>query len=353
MTHGNVSRREFGLCGVAASLSPLLARAESIASSWETEWLKPKILQLGDTIALVAPAGPADRAVVLSYKQQLEQSGFRVQYDERMLDRKKEYLAGNDTERADELNNAIRNPQVRAIFPVRGGYGLTRILDQIDFASLRSDPKIITGYSDLTALHLAIARKSRVVSFHSPMPMSNLAQGHLPEHAYSQQSFERMLFADRFPKAMAGEAIPVPPTEPIKTIHGGKTQGRLMGGNLTLVCATMGTPYGIEATGVILFLEDVNEAPYRVDRLLSQLRLAGILDSVAGIVLGQFTNKEPNDAQDIDRVVSEVMKQIDCPVIANFPVGHVPKNATLPHGALVELDANRGVLTLLEEPCVR
>jgi muramoyltetrapeptide carboxypeptidase len=353
MTQRIVSRREFVHCGAAATLLTLFAKAETTAKASETEWLKPKGLKQGDTIALVAPAGPADRAVVLSYKQQLEQGGFRVQYDERMLDRKKEYLAGDDNERVAELNNAIRDPLVRAIFPVRGGYGLTRILDRIDYASLRSDPKIITGYSDLTALHLAIARKSRVISFHSPMPMSNLAQGHLPEHVYSQRSFERMLFADRFPKPMAGEAIEVPTTDPIETIHRGKTQGRLMGGNLTLVCATMGTPYAIEATGAILFLEDVNEAPYRVDRLLSQLRLAGILDSVAGIVLGQFTNKDPNDAKDIDRVVTEVMKQVRCPVIANFPVGHVPKNATLPHGALLELDANRGALTLLEEPCLR
>ena len=270
-----------------------------------------------------------------------------------MLDRKKEYLAGDDNERADELNHAIRDPIVRAIFPVRGGYGLTRILDRIDYASLRSDPKVVTGYSDLTALHLAIARKSRVISFHSPMPMSNLANGHLPEYAYAQQSFERTLLVDRFPKGMKGETIEVPAADPIRTINNGKAQGRLMGGNFTLVCATLGTPYAIEAEGIVLFLEDVNEAPYRVDRMLSQLRLAGILDSVAGIVLGQFTNKDASDAKEIDRVIMEYMKPLRCPVIANFPVGHVPNNATLPHGARVELDGDRGVLKLLEEPCVR
>ena len=353
MKQRKVSRRVFAGCGAIATCLTSFVNAEPIAVSLETEWLKPKGLKPGDTIALVAPAGPADRPVVLSCKQQLEAFGLRVQCDERMLDRKKEYLAGDDNERAVELNNAIRDRLVRAILPVRGGYGLTRILDRIDYDSLRSDPKVVTGYSDLTALHLAIARKSRVISFHSPMPMSNLANGHLPEYAYSQQSFERTLLVDRFPKGMKGETIEVPAADPIRIINSGKAQGRLMGGNFTLVCATLGTPYAIEANGIVLFLEDVNEAPYRVDRMLSQLRLAGILDSVAGIVIGQFTNKDPGDAKEIERVIMEYMKQLRCPVIANFPVGHVSNNATLPHGAMAELDADLGVLKLLEEPCAR
>jgi len=332
---------------------PSLLQAGTTTLRPETEWLKPKGLKQGDTIALVAPAGPVDRAVVVSYQKQLEKSGYKVQCDERMLDRKKEYLAGSDDERLNELNRAIQDPIVRGVFPIRGGYGLTRILDRVDYESLRRDPKVVIGYSDITALHLAIARKSRVVSFHSPVPMSNLAQGHLPEHAYSQKAFERMLFVDRFPNPMTNEKIEVPASDPIETINGGKARGRLMGGNLSLVCATLGTPFAIEAASNILFLEDVNEAPYRVDRLFSQLRLAGILNSVAGIVLGQFTTKDPSEAKEIDRVLSEAMKALRCPVVANFPVGHIPKNATLPHGALVELDADLSCLTLLEEPCLR
>ena len=353
MNPNTIPRRKILQCGAFATLIPSLLQAAATTNQPETEWLKPKGLKLGDTIALVAPAGPVDRAVVLAYQMHLENSGYKVQCDERMLDRKKEYLAGSDDERLNELNRAIRDPIVRGVFPVRGGYGLTRILDRVDYESLRRDPKVIVGYSDLTALHLAIACKSRVVSFHSPMPMSNLAQGHLPENAYSQKAFERMLFIDRNPNGMTGEAIETPASDPIRTIHAGNARGRLMGGNLSLVCATLGTPFAIEAIGSILFLEDVNEAPYRVDRLLSQLRLAGILNSVAGIVLGQFTNKDPNDAKEIDRVLREAMKPLSCPVVANFPVGHVPKNATLPHGAMVELDADRKCLTLLEEPCLR
>ncbi len=353
MTPTTISRRVFLRSGAIASILPSLVHAQGSDRTSESTWLKPKGLHRGDTIALVAPAGPADRELVLSYKKQLERDGFRVHLDEKMLDRKTEYLAGDDGQRADELNQAIRDPIVRAIFPVRGGFGLTRILDRIDFDSLRRDPKVITGYSDLTALHLAIARRSRVISFHSPMPMSNLAQGNLPEHSYALNSFERMLFTDKFPDALTGTSIEIPIAEPVKVIKTGKAQGRLIGGNLSLVCATMGTPYAIEPAGIILFLEDVNEAPYRIDRLFSQLRLAGVLDSVAGLILGQFTTKEPNEEKQIDKVIREYVSPLHCPVVANFPVGHVPKNATLPHGVMVELDADRGTLKLVEEPCHR
>jgi len=322
-------------------------------SEIDAPWLKPAGLKKRDLIALVAPAGPADRAIVLAYKKQLLDYGFRVVLDESMPDRKSGYLAGLDIDRVNELNRAIRDPNVRGIFPVRGGFGLTRILGEIDYATFRDDPKVMIGYSDLTALHLAIARKSRVISFHSPMPMSNLVHGNLPEHAFANKSFERMLFCDKYPQTMNGIAVETPVTEPIKTIKGGKSQGRLMGGNLSLLCATLGTPFSIEPEGTILFMEDVNEAPYRVDRLMSQLRLAGILESVAGIVVGQFTNKDPGEAKQIDQIISEYADQVRCPVIANFPVGHVSNNATLPHGARVELDADRGVVALLEDPCHR
>jgi muramoyltetrapeptide carboxypeptidase len=323
------------------------------ASHQTLDWIKPKGLKRGDTIALVATSGPADRTLVLAYQKQMEAIGFVVKFDERMLDRKKEYLAGSDDQRVEELNQAIRDPQVRGILPVRGGFGLTRILDRVDYEALRRDPKVITGYSDITALHLANARMSRVISFHSPMPMSNLARSDLPEYAFANQSFERMLLVDKFPKTMIGEAIGVPKGHQVKTLQGGRSQGRLIGGNLTLVVSTLGTRYAMEPAGAILFLEDVHEEAYRVDRMLSQLRLAGILDSVAGIVMGRFTYKEPSDELKIGLVIEEYMKQVRCPVIANFPVGHVPENATLPFGAQVEVDADQGKLIVMEEPCER
>src|SRR5207237_574223 len=159
----------------------------------------------------------------------------------------------------------------------RGGYGLTRILDRVDYAALRKGPKIVTGYSDLTALHLAIARKARVITFHSPMPMSDLwREG--PVYAYAARSFRRAVFACQYAQGERGYVLNGPEVgKPVKLV-GGKGKGRLVGGNLTLICSTLGTPYAIEAKGNVLFLEDVNEAPYRIDRCLSQLRLAGVLE---------------------------------------------------------------------------
>jgi muramoyltetrapeptide carboxypeptidase len=264
--------------------------------------------------------------------------------------RKSGYLAGTDEERAAELNRMIRDPEVRAIFPVCGGYGLTRILDRIDYAALRKDPKIITGYSDLTALHLALAREARVITFHSPMPMHSLWKGDKPEFAFAAESFRRTVFADRYQKGESGYAIAVPgDATPVKLV-GGTARGRLLGGNLTLICATLGTPYALQPQGAILFIEDVHEAPYRVDRMLCQLRLAGVLDAVAGVVVGSFSGADHPDAKEFDRVVKEYLGKLKKPVIMRFPVGHNPLNATLPHGGLVELDADKGSLRLLEDP---
>ncbi|HEV8061521.1 MAG TPA: LD-carboxypeptidase [Gemmataceae bacterium] len=313
-------------------------------------FLKPAALKPGDTIALIAPAGHAEIVPLMAYKKELEQGGFKVLIPEGIERRKSAYLAGTDEERAAELNAMIHDPKVRAIFPVRGGYGLTRIIDRIDYAALEKDPKIITGFSDLTALHLAIARKARVITFHSPMPMYDLWKHDKPEFAFEAESFRRAVFADQYKGGEKGYTVATPAeSKPVKLV-GGCARGRLLGGNLTLICSTLGTPYAIQPQGIILFVEDVNEAPYRVDRSLSQLRLAGILDSVAGVMVGSFSSKEKSDAKELERVLSEYFGALKVPVIMNYPVGHTPWNATLPEGGYVELDADKAVLRILENP---
>ena len=244
----------------------------------------------------------------------------------------------------------IRDPKVRAIFPVAGGYGLTRIIDRIDYDALRKDPKIVTGYSDLTALHLSIARKARLVSFHSPMPQSNLWRGEKPEFRFAAASFRRAVFADSYNKGESGYTIAVPEDHPPQKLVGGKATGRLLGGNLSLISATMGTPFAPQPEGAILLIEDVNEAPYRVDRMLSQLRLAGVLGKVSGVVVGSFCPPGAPESAELDRVVREYLEGLKVPVLWKFPVGHNPPNATLPHGGLVEIDADRGTLRLVENP---
>jgi muramoyltetrapeptide carboxypeptidase len=313
------------------------------------DWLKPHALKKGDTIAFIAPAAPIEMAPLLEYASHLEKKGYKVLIP-KGIERKVGYLAGTDEERSTELNAMIRNPEVRAIFPCRGGYGLMRILDKIDYGTLRKDPKIITGYSDITALHLAIARRAKVITFHSPMPMRELWQEDKAEFAFSANSFRRAVFADQYKKGENGYVIAVPENAKPLRVVGGVARGRLLGGNLTLICSTLGTPYAIQPKGAILFIEDTNEAPYRVDRSLSQLRLAGVLDAVAGVVVGDFISKDPDDVKEFDKVLRDYLGALKVPVVTNFPVGHRPRNATLPHGALVELDADKATLRVLENP---
>jgi muramoyltetrapeptide carboxypeptidase len=312
-------------------------------------WRKPLALRPGDTIAFVAPAGPVALPPLKEYASQLEEAGYKVLIPEG-IDRKEGYLAGSDERRAAELNAAFRDPKVRGVFPCRGGYGLTRILDKVDYAALRKDPKIVTGFSDLTALHLAVAREARVVTFHSPMPTVSLRRTEKP-FAFAAASFRRAVFADQYKKGVAGYDIELPADQPkpVKLV-GGKARGRLLGGNLTLVCSTLGTRYALEPEGAILFLEEVNEAPYRVDRSLSQLRLAGVLGKVAGVVVGDFQARDEKEAKEIDRVLREYLGRLKVPVVMQFPVGHIRNNATLPHGALAELDGDAASLRLLENP---
>jgi muramoyltetrapeptide carboxypeptidase len=313
------------------------------------EWRNPPALKPGDTVMFIAPAAPVELPPIVEYARRLEKAGYKTRIP-KGIDRKMGYLAGSDEERAAELNAAIRDPKVRAIFPCRGGYGLTRILDRIDYAALRNDPKILIGFSDLTALHLAVARQARVITFHSPLATRGLWQDY-KKYAFAASSFQRAIFADRYVKGETGYTIEVPEElpRPVKLV-GGKARGRLLGGNLTLICSTLGTPYAIQPKGAILFIEDVNEAPYRIDRHLSQLRLAGILNAVAGIIVGSFLSREPKDEKEFDRLFREYFGTMKVPVVLGFPIGHSARNATLPHGALAELDADKAALRLLENP---
>lgn len=326
----------------------LAAAAVAAARADDRPWIAPPALVEGDTVALVAPCGIPDETAVRGFADSLDAAGFRVEFDPAITRRRHRYLAGTDAERADELNRAIRNPAVRGIFVVRGGYGLTRILDHLDYEALRRDPKIVAGYSDVTAVHLAIARQSRLITFHAPMAGAVRAAGDEP--TFADRSFRDMLVLD--PTA-APRRIPAAPAAPVVTVTRGRCEGRLQGGNLSLICATLGTPYAIAPEGAVLFIEDVGEQPYRVDRMLSHLRLAGVLDTVAGIVIGRFTGKDAAEEAAIREVVLDACRPLGCPVVADFPCGHVADNATLPLGIRVALDADAGTLEILEPSCVR
>ncbi|MDG3006786.1 S66 peptidase family protein [Paludisphaera mucosa] len=317
------------------------------SASHAEEWIKPRPLRAGDVIRFVAPAGPVELEAVRRCQALFEAKGFKVVVPEN-IERRYLYLDGTDEERSAELNEAFRDPHARAVFACRGGYGLTRILDRIDYEALRKNPKIVVGFSDLTALHLAIGAKCRLVSFHGPMPLASL-ENEDGEHKYASDLLWRLLRTGRYADDPAvALTIPVPePTERPDVLTAGRATGRLTGGNLSLIAATVGTPYQIETKGRILFLEDTHEAAYRVDRMLSQLRLAGLLDGLAGVVLGTFDGA---DEDELKAVFHDYLADKGFPVLTEFPLGHIPHNAVLPCGVPAEIDTNAGTLRLLESP---
>lgn len=311
-------------------------------------------LEPGDTIALVAPAGLLNRTRTEVAIKRIEEEGFKVkQY--RDIYRSRGYLAGDDETRAKELMQAFADPEVSAVFPVRGGTGVTRILDSLDYGVIRRNPKILTGFSDITALHLAIQRQAGLVTFHSPNPMDGFGRTK-GFTKLSSQTFWRALLADSYRHSQQeGYEVLSEQSErdKLSTLITGIARGQLVGGNLSLVCAVMGTPYEIETRGNILFLEDVAEAPYRIDRLLSQLRLAGKLEMLDGILLGKFSRCDAGTDEEslsLAEVFDDYFADLGVPVLQNFPAGHSSDNVTLPLGVEVELDADHRQLTILESP---
>ncbi len=317
----------------------------------------PPALGPGDTIAFVAPAGPLDAARMDLARRRLEALGFVVKVPDDLY-RTRGYLAGNDQRRADELMAAFRDPEVDAVFPGTGGYGATRMLNLIDYDVIRENPKVFIGFSDITALHLAIGKKTGLITFHSPVPMWGLgSEDNL--HPFAEKYLWRALLRSEYLDSQGrplstGYSYFIPPDGPqIKTIAPGVGRGRLTGGNLSLVVALMGTEFEIDTDGAVLFIEDVGERPYRIDRYLSQLRLAGKFDGLAGAILGQFSDCEPKEDESsltLEQVFDDYFGKLKVPVIGNFPAGHSRYNATLPLGALVEVDADAGCVTVLESP---
>ncbi len=300
---------------------------------------------------------------MLLAKERLEERGYRVEMRDDLF-AVEGYLAGSDDRRAEELMQAFLDPEVRAIFPGTGGYGTMRILDRLDYPAIRANPKILIGFSDITALHLAIQRQAGVVTFHSPSPMWGLGSedGLTP---FSAEYFWKALEApgagpegrpagaqvDRYAVGVHADGVPQP-----TCLGKGRARGRLTGGNLSLISALEGTPYAVDARDAVLLLEDTREAPYRVDRMLRQLQLAGKLTSLRGAVLGQFTrnfSREDQDTEDprysIEGVLRQYFEPLGIPVLMNFPVGHHPMNATLPLGGQVEIDAGRCELRILPD----
>jgi muramoyltetrapeptide carboxypeptidase len=258
------------------------------------------------------------------------------------------YLAGTDADRLADLNAALRDPAIDAVWCIRGGYGLTRILDQVDLAAIERRPKAVLGFSDVTALLLAIAARCRVVSFHAPTARQ-------PMTAFSRRHFTDVLCVAE-PRGPLARLEPPPdvlvPRSPrIVTVHQGRAEGPLIGGNLSLLQCLVGTPWLPDLDGALLFLEDVGEDLYRVDRMLSHLRLAGVLSRIAGLIVGQFTDMKKGTADGalgFDEVLEYYVAPLGIPAACGFPIGHVDDQWTLPIGVRARLDADAGEVAILE-----
>ena len=312
----------------------------------------PHRLEPGATVALVAPASPPpDPAIIDDSLAALTAQGFRV-LPGRHLRARQGFLAGTDRQRAGDLMRAFRDPRVRAIFCLRGGYGTTRLLPLLDYSVIRDHPKILVGYSDITALHCAILQRAGLLTFHGPMLASELNRENYP--AFSRASWQRTLMQPVPP----GSICQGGPPGSVAVVRRGRAEGQLIGGNLSLLCALLGTPWQPDFRGRILFMEDVGEAPYRLDRLLTHLHAAGVLAQVAGVAVGVCHNcLDPRATvggeyrQSVADVLRERLSPLRVPVVVGLPFGHVPHNATLPVGGHALLDARGGDL-LLTRPAV-
>ncbi|AYF51095.1 LD-carboxypeptidase [Pseudomonas fluorescens] len=289
------------------------------------------------TIALIAPAGPAALDVEKA-GQWMRARGYDLRIFPGVYERDG-YLAGCDDVRLHDLHTAFADPEIDAIFCLRGGYGTPRLLDRLDFDLLRANPKPFVGYSDITAVHLAISRYAGFVTFHGPMLNADLLGD-------KQQPTESSLFSLLRGQLGSGSLLAHPVAYPLTTIEPGIACGRLLGGNLSMIAAVMGTPFEIDAQGIILLIEDVNEPIYRIDRLLTHLRLAGKLAQVTGVLVGDVAGV---DAVALERLLKQTFAPLGIPVLSGWRSGHCDPNLTLPMGALVRLDAGEKRLVLEQD----
>ena len=308
--------------------------------------VKPRRLSEGDTVGLVAPASAAfEQDAIALAKEQLEAIGLKVKIGEHAHDRWG-YFAGRDRDRAADINGMFADDSVAGIVCYTGGWGSPRALPYLDYALIARKPKVFIGFSDITALLIAIYQRTGLVTFHGPVGGSNL-------EPYSLESFKRSVMNTD----PVGELAP-PPKKPMELVNrgnrivklaGGKASGRLVGGNLTLVAALMCTPWEIETEGAIVFLEDVREDVYRIDRMLTQLALGGKFDKAAAVVFGRCSQcAYEGPSFSLEDVLRDRFGSLPIPVISGLSFGHIEQKLTLPLGVMATLDADAGTLTIDE-----
>jgi muramoyltetrapeptide carboxypeptidase len=331
--------------GAASVGLPRLVSAQSAAKP-----VKPKRLAAGDTVGVVAPANATFNSVDLQIaKESLEALGLKVQVGRHVLDRHG-YLAGQDKDRAADINGFFADRSVSAVLPLRGGWGSSRVLPYLDFDVIRRNPKVIVGYSDITALLLGIHAKTGLVTFHGPNGMGRWDE-------YSLDYFKRVLMqgeAATFenPHKLSERNALAQTENRTLTITGGKARGRLLGGNLTVLTTVVGSPYLPQWDGAIFFCEDVSEGYYRIDRMLTQLKLAGVLSKIKGFVFGTCSECSPGDdnfgALTFEEIFADHIKPLGVPAWSGAMIGHAMPQWTLAEGIDVDVDADAGTIRMVE-----
>ena len=296
---------------------------------------KPPVLRRGDKVGLIAPASPLSESEIAQGVAHIRSLGLEPVLG-RYVAEHDGYLAGGDAERAADFNRMARDAEIRAIIALRGGYGTMRILDQLDFRAIAADPKIVMGFSDLTAILNAVAMRSEVVAFHGPL-------------AARESVFDEVTrrYVERV--CMSTEPIGVLRAPGAVALRAGRARGRISGGNLSLVSSLAGTPWAPAFKGTLLVLEEVEEEPYRIDRMLTQLRLAGALSAASGLLFGACTRCEPTGpSMSAGAVVADRLGDLGIPALTGVPVGHIPEQWVLPIGLEAVLDAQARTLEIPE-----
>ncbi|MEO8227938.1 MAG: LD-carboxypeptidase [Gemmatimonadota bacterium] len=310
--------------------------------------VRPPRLAPGSQIRLIAPAGPLLERDDITRAQELCQALGHEPSLAPHAAAKYGYLAGTDDQRLGDLDAALADPEVDAIWCIRGGYGITRLLDRVDYAGFARHPKPVIGFSDITALLVALYQETGVVTFHAPT-----ARASMP--AFTRRHFERVLGAPSpaglLESPPAPENVLVPQRDRVVSLRDGIAEGPLTGGNLTLLQCLLGTRFSPALDGALLFLEDVGEEIYRVDRMLAHIRMTGLLQRVAGVIVGRFTElgrRGADGAIGLDEVFATYLQPLGVPVAYGFPIGHIDDQWTMPLGVRARLDAAAGTVEILE-----
>ena len=295
----------------------------------------PEPLKPGDKVAITAPSSPVPEEKMEMSVESIKFLGLEpVVMPSCYMSHG--YLAGPDTQRAKDINDAFSDETIKGIFCLRGGYGTTRILPMLDFEMIKNNPKVFIGYSDISSLHFNINQKCNLVTFHGPMPTTD----YRVHEGFTNDSLRNCLFTPNKLKTITN-----PEGEVIKVLKEGFAKGTLVGGNLSLMAGTLGSPYEVDTKGTILFIEDVDEEPFRLDKMLTALSLAGKFRDCEGVILGTFERcvTEDHPALTLEEIFNEVVLPWNKPTILNLRAGHIYPQSTLPMGAEVSFDANEDI----------